>query len=90
MALDQQLNSEHFTAKEKMPEVRHHFQVSWHRLCSAPACWEHLLQRWRGGTHWKLSSQLLPATFSALALHIEQDLAESFLGGSCLEQDLQK
>jgi len=90
MAVGQWLSSEHFTAKERMPEVRHHFRVSWHPLCSAPAGWECLLQRRRGGTRWKSPSQLPPATFSAPTLCIERDLVEVAIGGSCLEQDLQK
>lgn len=77
MTLDQRLSYEHFTAKEKVPEVGHQSRVSWCPLCSAPVAWEHL-QRQRSGTHWQLSSQLPPVAFSALALCIEQDLA----GGS--------
>lgn len=89
-ALDQQLNSEHFIVKERMPEVRHHFQVSWHSLSSAPALWRLLLQRCRGGTQWKSSSQLVLPRFLLQFLYIKWDLAEGSFGGSFLEQDLKK
>lgn len=89
-ALDQQLNSEHFIVKERMPEVRHHFQVSWHSLCSALALWELLLQRCRGSIRWKSSSQLPLPHFLLQFLYIEWDLAEGSFGGSFLEQDLKK
>lgn len=82
MTLDQRLSSEHFTAKERMPEVGHQSRVSWCPLCSAPVGWERLLQRQRSGTHWQLSSQLPAVTFPALALCMEQDLAEGSFGVS--------